>query len=335
MTMKQLIIDFPLQLEEALAIGKTAKGNITAPIHEIRNILVCGLGGSGMGANVVMDLLGNTLSVPMSVSKGYHIPAYVNEHTLIIGSSYSGNTEETVMSLHQALDKGAKVVVITTGGKLAAIAEEKDLDMIKVPAGQPPRASLGYSLVQQLFVLHYLGFHDDSFIADLEGAVDLLRAETEDIKVQAKEWAANLQDKLPIVYSVDGYGSVAIRWRQQINENGKMLCWHHVIPEMNHNELVGWRTKDERFAPIFLYGSDTFERNQTRIEINKTIMGKYTSNIFELKAKGNNHIERWMYLDYFGDWVSWYLSVERNMDATEVEVIDFLKGELGKVALVN
>ena len=104
--MKQLIVDFPLQLKEALEIGKAAKNNIHAAKHEIRNILVCGLGGSGMGANIVMDLLGNSLTVPMSVSKSYHIQAYVNKHTLIIASSYSGNTEETVMSLQQALAKG-------------------------------------------------------------------------------------------------------------------------------------------------------------------------------------------------------------------------------------
>ncbi len=328
--MDQLISQFPAQLREALEIGINAKLN--APTQEIRNILVTGLGGSGMGANIVIDLLAKTLQLPMSVNKGYHLPAFVDDKTLLIASSFSGNTEETIMALKEAWKRNAKIVCITSGGKMADFAAECKLDIIQLPGDSPsPRACLGYSFVQQLFILHHLGFIEEGFISQIAGAAKLLEREDHDIRVNAKEWAEQLYNKIPIIYATDGYESVAIRWRQQFNENSKMLCWHHVIPEMNHNELVGWRTEDNQFAPIFFHTSDTFERNQYRININRDIINNYTECIFNITAKGNNKMEQMMYLVYFGDWLSWYMSEKRNMDALEVKVIDYLKGELAKV----
>lgn len=329
MTMYELISGFGKQLAEALEIGK--KAMITPHTHPITNILVTGLGGSGMGADVVIDLTASDLQIPMLVNKNYLLPGFVNENTLVIASSYSGNTEETTHALQIAIKKKAKIVCVTTGGTMEKIASEHGLDLIKLPSGRPPRASLGYSFVQQFFVLLYFGFIDNRFIGEIEAAIALLDGEQENIKSQSAHWAKTMAKQLPIIYAPDGYGSVAIRWRQQINENGKQLCWHHIIPEMNHNELVGWRTKDHTYAPVFLRASDVFNRSQYRIDINKTIIGQYTDSIYELTALGNTKTERLLYLIHFGDWLSWYLAQERNMDATEVKVIDFLKGELGKM----
>jgi glucose/mannose-6-phosphate isomerase len=328
MTMYDVIAAFPEQLREAVEIGKAA--TINKPLNPIRNILVTGLGGSGMGANVVIDLLSDTLRVPMAVNKDYHLPNYVNKNTLLIASSYSGNTEETVMALQQGIERGAKIVCVTSGGKMAKMAKDNGLDLIMLPAGRPPRGCLGYSMVQQLFILHKLGFMGKNLLSDLEKAADMLDKETDALKSTAQKYAKQWHDKLPILYAPEGYGSVAIRWRQQINENGKMLCWHHVIPEMNHNELVGWRTESDQWLPIFFNAPDVFVRNQYRIEINKTILDKYSKNVFELKAKGRTHLQRLLYLMFLGDWVSWYLAEQREVDAMEVKVIDYLKGELEK-----
>lgn len=329
MTMEQLIADFGQQLSDALEIGKNATlSNHHAPIH---NVLVTGLGGSGMGADVVIDLCADQLPVPMLVNKTYQLPAFVNKHTLVIASSYSGNTEETTNALQIAIEKGAKIVCITTGGAMQQIAQKHGLDLIQLPSGRPPRASLGYSFIQQFFILNHFGFINNNFIEQVEAAIALLKSEQEAIKTLAAAWAKTLAHQMPIIYAPDGYGSVAIRWRQQINENGKQLCWHHIIPEMNHNELVGWRTKDNSMAPVFLRADDVYARVQYRIDINKTIVGQYTNSIYELNAKGNTKTERLLYLIHFGDWLSWYLAQERNMDATEVKVIDYLKGELGKM----
>lgn len=326
--MYDVIAAFPEQLREAVEIGKAAV--INKPKVPLRQILVTGLGGSGMGANVVMDLLGSTLRVPMLVNKDYHLPNYVNKNTLLIASSYSGNTEETVMALQQGIERGAKIVCITSGGKMAKMAKENGLDLIMLPAGRPPRGCLGYSMVQQLFVLNKLGFIGKTLLADLEKAADMLDKETDSLKKLAKKYAAKWHDKLPILYAPEGYGAVAIRWRQQINENSKMLCWHHVIPEMNHNELVGWRTKSEQWLPIFFNAPDVFVRNQYRIEINQKILSEYSNHVCELKAKGRTHLQRMLYLMFLGDWVSWYLAEQRQADAMEVKVIDYLKGELEK-----
>lgn len=329
MTMLDLIRNFGQQLAEALEIGLNAQ--LTPHHTPITNVLVSGLGGSGMGADVVIDLCADRLSVPMLVNKNYHIPAFVSPNTLFIASSYSGNTEETTQALQMALERGAKIVCITTGGAMQKIAEQHGLDLIKLPSGRPPRASLGYSFMQQFFILRHFGLIDGSFIDHTRAAIALLAAEQENIKIQTAQWAKTLANQLPIIYAPDGYGSVAIRWRQQINENGKQLCWHHIIPEMNHNELVGWRTKDDVYAPIFLNAPDVYERIKYRININKTIVSQYTNSIYELNALGNTKIERLLYLIHFGDWLSWFLAQERNFDATEVKVIDFLKAELGKV----
>jgi len=125
-------------------------------------------------------------------------------------------------------------------------------------------------------------------------------------------------------------GSVAVRLRQQINENSKMLCWHHILPEMNHNELVGWRTKSDNWAVIYLRNEDDYKRNDIRININQEIIAKYADTIINVYSKGESLIQRSLYLVNLGDWVSWYLSELRGVDAIEIDVIDYLKSELGK-----
>lgn len=327
--MDQLIADFPAQLQKALEIGASAQ--LSKAQSEIRNIVVTGLGGSGMGANIVQDLLKNRLEIPMLINKTYHLPAFVDQHTLLIASSYSGNTEETLMALHQAIKQKAQIVCISSGGKMKAIAEKHQLNFIALPAHQPsPRACLGYSFIQQLFILHYFGFLDTSFVAQIKKAIDLLQQQKESIQKETMAWAKQLANKIPIIYAPEGYAATAIRWRQQFNENGKMLAWHHVLPEMNHNELVGWRTKNAQFAPIFFETSDTFSRTAYRLRVSKEVISQYTPHTFSIPAKGDSHLERMLYLIHFGDWLSWYLAQERGFDASEVDVIDYLKGLLAK-----
>ncbi len=328
--MDQLIQEFPAQLSEALAIGKTA--TIHAHNKPIQHILVCGLGGSGIGGNFVATLTEKERKIPMLVSKGYHLPSYVNENSLVIFSSYSGNTEETMSAFQQAENTGAKIVCVASGGKLLAQAAQKGYDHIAVPANKPsPRACLGYSIVQQLFVLKGLGLISDKCIQEIEGSVDFLTKEMEEIKNKAQHIANFLEGKIPVIYSTDVIEPVAVRLRQQINENAKMLCWHHVIPEMNHNELVGWREQNEDLAVLILRNKDDYYRNQVRIDINKEVISKYTSTLIEVYSKGQNLVEQCMYLVHLGDWISWYASeLYDDVDAVEVDVINYLKGTLAK-----
>jgi glucose/mannose-6-phosphate isomerase len=327
--MKALISGFAGQLEEAIRIGKNAKLTRMGPA--LHNVLVCGLGGSGIGGSIVSELVVDEAKAPINVSKGYFIPAYVNENTLVIISSYSGDTEETLNALELAMQKGAKVVCITSGGKIAAIAKQKNLDHIIVPGGMPPRACLGYSLTQLFFVLGFFGVTGSDHVAELENAVRLLKTEEDDIRSKAQKAADSLAGKTPVIYATTYNEGLAIRLRQQINENSKMLCWHHVFPELNHNELVGWTQKHDELAIVILRDPGEYKRNDSRIEISKKVFVKYTSNITELYSKGNSRIEKAIYLIHLGDWISWFLAEKRGVDAVEVSVINHLKSELSKI----
>ncbi len=324
--MKKLIEDFPLQLKEAIVIGRSAQLNKYS--NEIKNVVVSGLGGSGIGANLTAEIAAGKLKVPFIINKDYHLPAFVNENTLFMASSYSGNTEETISALNLALRKKANIVVVTSGGRALETAKKKNLNHIIIPEGYPPRACLGYSFVQQLYVLKHAGLIDKSFESQLQKAIDLLEKEQENIKKEAKSVAKKLFNKIPIIYATSDNESIAVRFRQQINENSKMLCWHHVVPEMNHNELVGWRKKSSDWAVVYLRNESDFERNQKRIEINKSVIKKYASIIVEIWSKGASKSERSLYLIHLTDWISFYLSEMNKVDVTEVKVIDHLKKAL-------
>jgi glucose/mannose-6-phosphate isomerase len=327
--MKELIANFSLQLKEAIKIGESA--NLTKNTSIIRNVMITGLGGSGIGGTIVSEIASNQSSAPINVNKDYFLPEYVNNETLVIVSSYSGNTEETLNAFEIALKRKAKIVCITSGGKIADLAKDTNTDYILVPGGMPPRSCLGYSLTQLLFIFNFFGLIKDDFKSQLNAAIDLLEKEENQIKKDAETIAHKLVNKTPIIYSVANYEGIAVRLRQQINENAKMLCWHHVIPEMNHNELVGWTEKNNNWAVLFLRNDNDYDRTQKRIEINKEVISKYTDTIIEIYSKGNSVIERTIYMIHLSDWISMYLAEIRKVDATEVNVINYLKSTLAGV----
>lgn len=326
--MKQLILNFPQQLEEALSIGqsylfKTAE-------RGFKNVLLTGLGGSGIGGSIVQNFSGDKLTIPFIVNKDYHLPAFVNEDTLVIACSYSGNTEETVMALQTALDRKATAVCITSGGKIVEMAQVQQLDCILLPGGMPPRACLGYSLVQILFVLLHFRLIDDSFRSEIKDAVSLIKKDASKLEKSGEQLAEQLKNKIPVVYAGQQFEGLAVRVRQQLNENSKVLGWSAPVPEMNHNELVGWAGGSNDYAVVLLRSDKDYERIKMRFEISKAIFEKYTQTIIELDTKGDSYWEQLFYLVHLTDWASFYLSELRGVDATEVKVIDFLKGELAK-----
>jgi len=327
--MKELITSFTAQLRQAVDIGE--KATFTKPGQEIRNVLITGLGGSGIGGSIIAQMVDQEMKVPVFVNKDYFIPAFVGPETLVIVSSYSGNTEETVAALETAIERRCKVVCVTSGGKILEIAQTQKLDHIVIPGGMPPRACLAYSFTQLFYVLNGLGLIGDWFKEEFETSIHLLDHEEEHICAEAYYLAEKLHKKIPVIYSQANYEAVSIRFRQQINENSKMLCWHHALPEMNHNELVGWTIPNDKLAVVFLRNETDYERTRARMELTKKVVVKYTPYIFEVYSKGTTQLQRSLYLIHFCDWVSWYLAEIRNIDATEVKVIDFLKGELSKI----
>lgn len=326
--MKELIAAFGSQLEQALEIGQNYSFLIgrEAPAQ----IVLTGLGGSGIGGSIVQNYVADKLKVPFVVNKDYGLPVFVNSESLVIVCSYSGNTEETIAALKQAIKAKARIVCITSGGKIAELATRKNLDCIIVPGGMPPRACVGYSLVEILFTLKHVGLLRTRFVQEIQAAVALLRSEEKAIQKKAASLAQKLKDKTPVIYAAQNFEGLAIRVRQQINENSKMLCWHGAIPEMNHNELVGWRDKNDNLAVLLLRNEDDYERVQTRMEINKKIIRKYTPHVIELFSKGGSYWERLFYFIHLTDWLSVFLADERGVDAMEVKVIDHLKSSLAK-----
>jgi len=327
--MKDLIADFQKQLQEAIEIGE--KSSIRTGGVAFGSVVITGLGGSGIGGTIVSEIVAHECRVPIAVNKDYFLPAFVNEHTLVIVCSYSGNTEETIQAMEEALRKKAVVVCITSGGKIAEMAKANSCSVILIPPGNPPRASLGYSLTQLFYVLHAHKLISGEFKKHLQQSINLLQKEEKSIIAEAKKVADFLYGKTPVLYAVDGYNGVATRFRQQINENSKMLCWHHIIPEMNHNELVGWAGGSQEFAVVILRNKADYSRSQARIEINKEIILKYTPHLMEIWSKGDYHLERALYLIHLTDWVSWFLADKQKIDATEVNVINHLKGALAKI----
>ena len=327
--MNDYINDFTNHLREAIEIANNT--NLKENTKEIRNVLICGLGGSGIGGTIVNDIVSPKVGIPIAATKDYSIPNFVNEHTLVIANSYSGNTEETLYALEKCQAKGAEIAVITSGGKLKTIAEENDYNKIIIPGNQPPRAMFGYAFTELFFMLNHYGIIDDSFKSNFTKAIELLDTEKSDIQEQAMSLAKKMYKQTPVIYVANGFEGVAVRFRQQINENSKMLCWHHVVPEMNHNELLGWRTNVNDLAVVYFRNKSDYDRNQIRMDINKKVIAKFTENITEIWSKGDSLIENSLYHINLGDWVSWYLSEMNNVDAIEIDVIDFLKGELAKV----
>ncbi len=327
--MYDLIRDFPAHLREALTIGRTTK--LGPPNGPYSNVVVTGLGGSGIGGRIAAQAIAHEATCPIEVYSNYYLPAYVGKHSLVIACSYSGNTEETLAAMQQAMAAGARVVCITSGGTMLEIAKNKGLDHIVIPGGHPPRTMLAFSLTQQFFVLNHFGIIGADFETSIDHAAHRLHAEQETIKAEAKALAEKLYGKRAIIYSEAATEAVSIRFRQQVNENSKELCWHHAIPEMNHNELVGWAGGETNMAVVIFRHKDDHERSQVRMEINKEVFARYTPNIHEVWSQGLDRLERQLYLVHLGDWASWYWAELKGVDATEIGVINMLKGKLADI----
>lgn len=326
--MRTLIEGFTKQLEEALAIAGAA---VLTPKKGIQNIVVTGLGGSGISGTILSELVQNECPVPIIVNKDYFLPEFVNSHSLVVVSSYSGNTEETLSAMKQAIAKQAQIVCITSGGEVKNLASRHQYDTIVIPGGNPPRSCIGYSMVQLLKVLQFNGFVKTDFLAEVTSSITLLNSESAAIQTESKRIAKLLFGNIPVIYSLGSCEGTTVRFRQQINENSKMLCWHHTLPEMNHNELVGWTERNESLAVITFRTSFDYERTIRRYDICRPLFERYSSSVTDIVAKGNTRLEQYFYLIHLGDFISVDLADLKKVDAVEVNVINQLKDELAKI----
>lgn len=327
--MRKHIEGFIEQLEDAFSIGENAQFSI--PNKKLSNVLILGVGGSGIGGTVVAKTALLRAAIPVMTCNDYHIPEYVNENTLVIACSYSGNTEETLTALKKCQNKGTEIAAVTSGGELKRICEENNYNHIIIPGGNPPRTCLGYSLTEQFFILVKYGILPKSAVEELKSAIELLKTNDSSIRQEAETVAANLFGKLPVIYATDKFEPVSIRFRQQLNENSKELCWHQKFPELNHNEIVGWASGNSNLSVVMFRNDDDYYRTQERMEFMKKVILDKGSIVTEIISKGNFFIEKALYLIYLTDWASLFIAEKKQIDPIEIRVIDALKDHLATI----
>ncbi len=320
---------FPEQLEEAGNIARKALQDFN---FRPKNIVICGMGGSAIGGDIVATWALDKAEIPIFVVRDYFIPAFSDEHTLVIAASYSGNTEETISAFNDALAKRAKIVSISSGGILEKISVANGVPHIKIPSGMPPRGATAYMLVPQLLVLGAVANLDVE--RELEESIDVCRRERENLKADtpleinlSKRIAKKLIGSIPNIFGMGISAPIAKRWRTQLNENSKIIAREDVFPEMNHNDTVGWSgdPKPERFTAGLLRHKQEFERNRMRIELTKNLVLNRAKEIIEVWGEGETDLSKMLSLMYVGDFVSIYIAMLRDIDPTPVPVIENLK----------
>ncbi len=331
--MKKLIEGFTQQLAHALKIGQAV--DLVRPGSDIRNILITGMGGSGIGANLVESLTFGRVPIPITVSKGYNIPQFVSPHTLFIACSYSGNTEETLAAVNKGMLKRAHIICVTAGGKMLELAKEYNLFYIQVPGGSNgPRGQLGYMMISLLYALYHTNLIGAAFIKETENAIEYLDRGEKAIQSEAELIAKKLRSRLPIIYCDERLKAMATRFQNQINENAKQMAHVNTFPEMNHNEIVGWRFPEnilQQSQVIYLYSDHDHERVEKRMEICRELFERKSNPIIDVVAEGASLLEQYYYLIHLTDWISYFLAKENGVEADPVEAIEFLKEELAKV----
>jgi glucose/mannose-6-phosphate isomerase len=333
--MRNLLSSFPVQFEAAIELAAGISLEVPSGIN---NVVVSGMGGSAIGGDVVRAALGKTMRIPMLVNRDYGLPSFADASSLIFACSYSGNTEETLSAYRDALSSNANVVCITSGGELSDRAESDGFPWIKIPSGLPPRAALGYSSVVLLGALQALRLIPDMSEALREthrllvDLADRYAPEIPEHENEAKLLARLLHGKVVAVYASSGIlGAAAVRWRGQIEENAKTLAFHHVLPEMNHNELVGWENPErvlKHVGVVLLRDREDHPQVQRRFEFTRDLVKDKAGMVQEAWTQGNSLLARIFSVIYFGDFLSLYLAYLNSADPTPVSVIDRLKLKL-------
>ncbi len=315
---------FPGQCREGLALGDEVS---TERLAGFSRIVVLGMGGSGIAGS----LLGALLPAEVVPVRGYTLPRWVGEESLVVALSYSGDTEETLSAFREALPRTRRLLAVTSGGTLGALCSERGIPWIKIPPGYQPRAALGYLLFPLLGLFRRLdpiGGLDEVFPV-LEGlARDLAPGDGEN---EAQRLARTLHGRVPLVYGAGPTAPVAFRWKTQVNENAKQPAFWAELPELCHNEIVGWELST-RLLPqatvVFLRAGHDHPRVQARIEILQQLLSARDLPWIEVHGRGTGALAQAFSLLYLGDWVSAYLALLNGADPTPVAIIRELKERL-------
>ncbi len=336
--MLDLILHFRDQVKDAVGIGKKAK--FSQPGQQISHILVVGMGGSAIGGNILQKLFTASGTVPCNVIRDYRIPAWANQNTLVVVSSFSGNTEETVSAYESAISKGCSLVVCSSGGKVLQMAQKEKHPFVQIPGGRPPRTALGYLLFPVLVQFVKWGMIKSSLIdyTELFTLLDEMAEENDprnpDESV-AMETAKACMQHIPIFYTSSEMTVIGMRWKGQICENSKILAYNNVFPEMNHNEIAGWQRAaamelNDKLSVFFLRDRDDHPRVQKRMNIVRELISQSRTPVHQIDSHGETLLTRMFSLIYLADFVSFNLAMLCGEDPTPIKNIDYLKSSLAQ-----
>ncbi|MGD8395495.1 MAG: bifunctional phosphoglucose/phosphomannose isomerase [Candidatus Eiseniibacteriota bacterium] len=334
--MLDLVAGFPRQCEEAVQIGqKAAIGTAYGPF---KAIVLAGMGGSAVAGDLLRCYLSRTIDVPIMTVRDYGFPRAVGQGTLVFCSSYSGDTEETLTLYEEARRRRARVLCITTGGKLAEQCGRDGVPWIRIPEGMPPRSALGYLFLPILVTLWRLGVAPPRW-SELDDVAERLGEANRRCAVEvpaaenvAKQLARQLRNKLVVVHASNEHlEAAAARWKAQMAENAKVLAFHSLYPEMNHNEICGWaghKTLASASHVITLRDSEDHPRVQRRMEISTELIGRGGAGVSQVWSGSGTPLARMLSLIHLGDFVSVYLAILRRVDPTPVVAIGTIKDRL-------
>ncbi len=333
--MYDVLKNFPLQIGEAYEIGESL--DVPEEFKNVSKIIVSGLGGSAIGGDLLRSYLWYNTRVPIYVNRSYNLPGFADNNTLVIVSSYSGNTEESLASYEDAKKRNCKIICLTSGGDLHTLAANENRFLIQIPKGYQPRCALAYSFFPLLILTSKLGFVADVTSGILKVKNNLVSKSElyclpDNDRNSAVNLAKHIEGTLPVIYSSsDVLDIVNLRWRCQLNENAKTLAYGNLLPEMNHNEIVGWQHMQElmkKIAVISMIDREDNSRVKRRMEITLSLISNQRGKLIEVEGEGETRLERIFDLIHLGDWVSFYLAILYKEDPTPVEFITFLKNRL-------
>jgi len=328
-----LLRSFPQEIEDAGNIGQSFD------LHgkfNVDKILVVGMGGSAIGGDLLRCYLKDICSVPVIVNRSYTLPAFVDRNTLVFTCSFSGNTEETLTVTKKLADLKCPVICITSGGKLARLARVRNYNLVLLPNGRQPRTALAFLFIPMIVALERIGLLSEQDSAIEETVHIVTEAINRHIEQDsaAQRMAEILHEKLPLIYTSDLMEAVATRWRCQLAENSKILSFCNILPEMNHNEIVGFDPNSvilDKAQVVLLRDRAESPRMRYRFKITKDIIETYTAKpCEEVYSEGESLLSRMLSLIVFGDFVSFYLAILNKVDPNTIKNIDFLKNELAK-----
>lgn len=334
--MYRLAMGFPDQCRSALEIAESSP--LPREERGVRQVVLTGLGGSAAGGDFVRVLFDAEGRVPFSVNRDYGLPAWVGHETLVLASSYSGNTEETLTAYADARRRGARIIVVTSGGELGRLAQADGFPVVTIPGGQPPRTAMGYMMVPAIVATTRLGLlapqDVEGAAAHMDSMLTSWRAETPTPDNEAKQLAAELHGALGVLYGLGQWQSVvAGRWKGQVNENAKQHVFAHALPEMNHNEILGWegagRLGVARWVALLLEDGSEGDRMQLRADVTLGLIRK-AATVRRVRASGPTLLARMLSLALLGDFVSLYLAALNGEDPFTIGSIDLVKERLSK-----